>query len=363
MDVAAKGSDEPGQGKPTPGVRYDGSMPARPTLYLHIGTSKTGTSSVQHFFARHRRRLALRGILYPNIVPTTKGHHALPGIYAKQAYQWTESRTLEEFLGELRRQMDDTANLRGVLLSSEGFWGIPRHVQRLADDLSGFDVRVMVYLRRQDDYIESRYRQTAKMHLDIADAATFLEGKLGVLDYLERLTPWADVFGADNVSVRPYEPRRWDEPIEYQMLRWVGLDPQAGQPLPIDTATNPSLNTLCLRYLRTLATATGIALNDRRLRPLHEVLGQLTRDMARSVPDRLFYGADLRAVILDRFDEGNRTIAQRFLGSEQLFDSAQPPTGPAADLFMPLSPAEREQVDHHLAEAGLDAFRLSAASG
>ena len=34
-------------------------------VYLHIGTEKTGTASIQHFLSRHYDELREKGILYP----------------------------------------------------------------------------------------------------------------------------------------------------------------------------------------------------------------------------------------------------------------------------------------------------------
>ena len=35
-------------------------------LYLHIGQSKTGTTSLQYFFQKNRQNLIQNKILYPN---------------------------------------------------------------------------------------------------------------------------------------------------------------------------------------------------------------------------------------------------------------------------------------------------------
>ena len=45
-------------------------------LYLHIGTEKTGTTSVQKFFKANRALLAKNGIVYP-VAPGKQNHMGL----------------------------------------------------------------------------------------------------------------------------------------------------------------------------------------------------------------------------------------------------------------------------------------------
>ncbi|MGH6876239.1 MAG: hypothetical protein ACREHV_02550, partial [Rhizomicrobium sp.] len=44
--------------------------------WLHIGTGKTGTTSIQHHLARNRRALLAQGYLYA-MAPGSGNHHAL----------------------------------------------------------------------------------------------------------------------------------------------------------------------------------------------------------------------------------------------------------------------------------------------
>lgn len=37
----------------------------KPTLFLHIGRPKTGSTALQHFLMKNRQRLLDNGILYP----------------------------------------------------------------------------------------------------------------------------------------------------------------------------------------------------------------------------------------------------------------------------------------------------------
>ena len=49
------------------------------TIFLHVGTHKTGTTSIQHFLARNRYELQERGFSYPDIHMLEDAHHCLGG--------------------------------------------------------------------------------------------------------------------------------------------------------------------------------------------------------------------------------------------------------------------------------------------
>ena len=51
--------------------------PATGTIYLHIGTQKTGTTTLQNLGSRNRDALAHQGLLYPR-TPGTVNHYGLP---------------------------------------------------------------------------------------------------------------------------------------------------------------------------------------------------------------------------------------------------------------------------------------------
>jgi hypothetical protein len=50
-----------------------------PTVYLHIGYPKTGTTLLQNYFAQNRGVLRQKGILCPPIGTSWTGHHVLAG--------------------------------------------------------------------------------------------------------------------------------------------------------------------------------------------------------------------------------------------------------------------------------------------
>ena len=125
----------------------------------------------------------------------------------------TEAEALA-FLCELR----DTAKNENIVLSSERFdrhtlgawrtfdeWWRARRcfVSRLFEALRGFDVRVCVFIRPQDEYLLSGYKGRCTRPGPVAPMQVRYRNAYQA-DYHKSLSIWADTFGIDRVCVQKY---------------------------------------------------------------------------------------------------------------------------------------------------------------
>jgi hypothetical protein len=183
---------------------------------IHIGTHKTGTTSLQLFFEVNKIVLGNAGILvaqggrYQNLA----GNHQV-------AWELLGSDTsvhLDELIAELR-----STSTRTALLSSEDFsilYARPRALEILRDGIasSGFRPKIVVYLRAQAPYAESMYAERIKhdyvrrfadyLETVTRDGAYVPQGSAIHIEFLytRLLEPFARVFGKENVVVRPFSP-------------------------------------------------------------------------------------------------------------------------------------------------------------
>lgn len=183
-----------------------------PCLFLHIGLPKTGTSALQVFLASNVEALSRNNIMYPwaravvaNEQRITSGNGVL---FAKTAFTAEEDGKVT--LQQLTQVMSEG---RSVLLSSEFFadWQRDRitKLHELASR-SGFQTKVIVYLREQSDYIIAAYFQMLKRRPGVIDKdgdglREFVERTLGrnlFLDFDALLQMWASVVGRENITVR-----------------------------------------------------------------------------------------------------------------------------------------------------------------
>lgn len=188
-------------------------------LLLHIGLSKTGSSSIQRVLAEQRRAMRAQGVY----LPTSPGwaNHALlpaamvtdmrilwgyhPATWEGQSPAARVERFSEEFAAEMAALPGD---VRRVVITAEQMGGVlrrPQEVQRLADLLHRYfdPVRVVVYLRRQDQHAASAYSQILRggvlrdPGLPAGGAAEHPE-----YDYGNLLGRWSAAFGEAAITPR-----------------------------------------------------------------------------------------------------------------------------------------------------------------
>jgi hypothetical protein len=146
---------------------------------LHIGTEKTGTTSLQATLVDNREALVGRGLLY-STAAGTKTHASLAAYAAgkkripdrllrsgggKEAPEQVKQTLPEELIAEVASAGE--RGVRTVIYSSEHMSSrirSPEEATALRELLErcGLDPWVVIYIRRQDDYLESSYSTAVK---------------------------------------------------------------------------------------------------------------------------------------------------------------------------------------------------------
>lgn len=321
------------------------------TLYLHIGTHKTGTTAIQAFCDANRAALARHGYCFP-IAPCKFGRVSLNInghflVAAKQAPDGSFEnpregrlwrRRLAVIAGHFRRYPN-------VILSDEMLWnessfgckGLWRNLKREADAL-GFDVRIIVYFRRQDQFIRSLWAQRVKAFTTehgkmrweeaLAQADSWIE-----LDYYRHLEEIAAVFGRDAIDVRLYDRRRFPEGnIISDFLSAIGLTMDGSFSLPGEDA-NPSIGGNALEIKRIVNNVPGIRYAQLvRARSAVEAYDRIEKERATY---SMFSDAELRD-FLARYEESNRLLSRDYLGGGD--ESPFPPPEPQPPKWTPANP-------------------------
>lgn len=230
-------------------------------LFLHIGTAKTGTTSVQQFLADNRLALRKTGLFLPESLGKSN-HRKLQlvandpdyvddftirlGLTDKPAREAEKSRVLQAFTRELDQA--ETCD-RAVITSEQLHTRLrrPREVARLADLLGQrFEtVEIVLYIRRQIDYAVSSYSTLIKSggtRDELADP-----GQLHI-DYQQLIQRWQTGFPDARITVRLFEPSDLaGGDVITDFCRVIGLDP-AGLKRP--ERQNASLDLMSLELLR-----------------------------------------------------------------------------------------------------------------
>jgi hypothetical protein len=133
------------------------------TLYLHVGLPKTGTSAIQTFCSLNREALKKYNLYYPVSGILEYGQYELftpwhnPNALNKKKWQ--------DLLAELEQYRTDN-----LLISSEALGAVVRltlHERNLffdgiARQLPAYKIKIIIYLRKSDDFLKSLYKQQLK---------------------------------------------------------------------------------------------------------------------------------------------------------------------------------------------------------
>lgn len=203
---------------------------SRPQVFLHIGANKTGTSTIQRFCDSQRLRLMLDGLLYPQTGRRGGAHYALSDALGfsrhKLANDVRKSRQLKLQTSLAQEVQDSGAD--HIVFSSENFVcdGDPADVLNFFKD---YDVRIIVYLRRHDEWWLSAYNQAVrqvkqpKWKWGLEDFVEFYSARKSLYGNWRHLVDrWASVFGNERMIVRPFEKEQNQPNLLADFFRHIG---------------------------------------------------------------------------------------------------------------------------------------------
>lgn len=206
----------------------------KPVLFLHIGMNKTGSTALQVYMSKHYGEHLKQGVLYPSAGRKGVTHYLLSTAFGLGSnkhlrHKYNLEQILEEMVREGRKKGTDH-----YVVSSETFI-VCRDPKLLNAALSSrFDVKIVIYLRRHDEWIESLYNQAVKMVVTPPwgmGVANYLEHQRNrgegaiYFRYWDLLECWSDAFGRENISVRPFERQQFvNNDLIQDFLSVVGVD-------------------------------------------------------------------------------------------------------------------------------------------
>lgn len=201
-----------------------------PKALLHVGTMKTGTTSIQTMLTENAGYLAAQNTTY--LGPPMRHSDAL-----KPALD----------------RLEGTG--QNLIISDEGLWHFANtkrsDTDQLAKLLAGYDVTVLIYLRRPDSFLTSWFQQGVKTGSGARSFSQFMDSSYvqSGLQFLNKINRFSALFGAENLILRAYEKDQLiggDAVLDFAHV--AGLD-VAALDIPARTNTTPSTDNTLLRAL------------------------------------------------------------------------------------------------------------------
>ena len=334
-------------------------------IVFHIGTHKTGTTTIQVSLGKAYDSLLARGVLYPRAGREGPGHAQLGRELLSTDAPLAKVPSHLGILAELRKARPST-----LLISSEGLLGgsSPRPVEwarHLCEELKPAQVDVLAYVRPQWERIESQYAVRLRTGRGWEPFEQAIERMITQkrFDYLETFRPWRQAFG-DRLELRPYGPDYLlgrDAVTDFWSSVGLGVPPE----FPDDANPRPGARTTeMLRLLRAF-------LADHRLdmllpqpaephplphqRAVQEALRRARRRIeAEFADDRPFSPLTQEMVVrlADHFAPSNEQLVQTYLGGRHasLFSPPTEPREPSTWSLSDASEDERRFFAHLVAE-------------
>jgi len=124
-------------------------------IFLHIGTHKTGTTSIQHFLAKNAEELWHERILMPSAGRHLHGHHHIAWELRNDTRLEGRTGFVQQLIKELR-----ATDLEKAVISSEDFEYLSQYPKILRGFVSllrevGFEPVFIVFFRERHSYLTS----------------------------------------------------------------------------------------------------------------------------------------------------------------------------------------------------------------
>jgi len=282
------------------------------TLYIHIGTGKTGTTALQEFLHINSEALLINGVNYCQSGRTNNNHHLL--CYNSNREKLNGVDVVNKHLEQLQKEIRDSNVLKHII-SSENFPGLSqKEIDNLFAQLGSIcNVEIVVYLRRQDEFLESWYTQIIKA-LNATQTIYQLMNHLKdeqIFDYLSLTNKW-DVW-AGKLHVRPYEKSQFiNGNIFDDFMSVFGVKDISGFK-KVKGLSNPSLS----REQAFLKKEMFKFCNKKQNKILSKPINGFNFESSRFI-----LSPNERQQIVDEFKLKNDTVAIKYLNKSHLFESS-----------------------------------------
>ncbi len=300
------------------------------TIYLHIGMPKTGTTSIQRFLLDNVGTLERHGIGFPDFgfrysrVGQPRNGHFLARVRMSDSGALAEDAEYANYQSALEQLTEQSRRFDRIILSDEDLWVIineqPSLLKKLRQDLEerGMALRVLVYLRRQDNFVQSIYRQKVKRFKTDLPFDRFLDefDPAYPLDYYACMTMLSDCVGKENLLIRVYEKNQYrgkEHDLFSDFLDVFGLAMEDGFEIK-NPAWNPSLPDTRLELRRALSPLS----KPYKDKVLMDALLSFPEDGSEPASSgrSSFFGPGEQSAYLETFSESNARLAREYLGRE-----------------------------------------------
>lgn len=321
-------------------------------LVLHIGNSKTGTTSLQHFFHDNRELLGESGIHYPTTWGTTSYSRESRCGNFLQRYCFAIAKgkdprnKIENVDRNLEIITESLNNSERTLLSEESFFALSpktrnkqfirsifcgrcalkwKTIAKAMHEIGADNMTAILYLRRQDDAVVSRWGQSIKTENCCLPFKKYCMSwhSLDYCDYYKQIEIMMQELSKKthiNLVVRRYDRSLfYGGNIYSDFCKAASIDWREDFIIP-ENEYNTSLTFDVSEAIRLLR-------KENEKIPASKLL-KTAQELSRNYPDppgMTPFTRQQADVFMSFFERGNNKIAKKYLGEDKLFSEDSKP--------------------------------------
>ncbi len=305
------------------------------TVYLHVGMPKTGTTYLQCLLTENNDSIRKKGLsmvnvgyTFPNISKYRNGHFIIRDAVNEEG-KIDEKLNDEIYETCLSNILKEAEKYETLIVSDELIWiRSNNNISRFKKDLDnhGIKLKLIVYLRRQDTFIESYWGQMVKIYTvkTLREYSTEACRDHLQLDFKKQIEYYESILGVENIIVRPYERQQFagkNNDLLSDFLLSIGYDDiiSPADDLPKKgSKSNPSISGIYLETKRVLnyygAFRSKMNYFTKQLKKLNDLDGDVKR-----TSNNHFFSYKEKVDMVKRYEEGNNYIAKKYLNQDKLF--------------------------------------------
>lgn len=296
----------------------------KPTLLIHIGLPKTGTTYIQNLLFSNRDELSKQGVLYPLAGLNGTGHASLSSNYVSK-------KTKKEYQKHniLTRTQKPLIIRDNILYEIEQSKKTPHTIIISAESLAltdyecaaefaqhyqpYFNTRVIAYLRRQDYLAESLRSQNYLVNFATYNSQSpFIEYNLNYNFFL-CLEAWEKSFGRKAISLIEYPEKQMIGVLKSSAIKTFNL------PKNLNSGAeriNQRLNRDVLEYIR---FHTNLIYNDGNYFRIIRRLEKYSKEYPSKKECHNFFSPQERSEIIEIHRNSNEQLSKKY--HQKLFSS------------------------------------------
>lgn len=309
-------------------------------LILHIGTEKTGTTSIQKYLYQNRDLLEENGIYIPKSFGNIN-HRSIPG-YCKRSDKFDdfhiasgiltkeERKSFEkEFENSIKNEFKTIPkHIHTVIISSEHFHSrllFQDEIDNVKKLFEPFfkEIKIVVYLRRQIDLATSLYSTELKSGNVVPEINIFIKKRClaqsHYFNYEKFLSLWECTFGKENLEIKLFDKEKFYENnliLDFSFFAFGELLENIRQSLVFPEKENESLTPLGQEIL--------LLLNEKKAKESFDKYNSIANKI-----NHLYRGEgkhpnyELAIDVMNIYAESNQQIQKKYFQThERLFSNS-----------------------------------------